>query len=101
VIHDLTIEKLNDMVQQKEKDRLQRLAETAQQQAAQLHPPATILEVHMGCTIKRILAACPDQNVLPRGVLSLIVFPRGNEAHLKFLQAAKDENRVIQLLSPV
>lgn len=55
-------------------------------------------EVHIGCTLRRILAA--EGMVHPRGVLTLLVFPRASKAHKKFLRTAQEENIAIVQLHP-
>lgn len=44
-----------------------------------------ILEVHLGCEVLSLLKF-REKYVLPGGLLSIIVFPRGNEAHKKFMR---------------
>mmetsp|Transcript_12594 Transcript_12594/g.27967 ORF Transcript_12594/g.27967 Transcript_12594/m.27967 type:complete len:175 (+) Transcript_12594:249-773(+) len=54
------------------------------------------LEVHLGCSVGRIAAACPAGHALPRGVLQLVIYPRNNNLHAMFLQ--QHRNRIIALL---
>jgi len=42
------------------------------------------VEIHMGCSLLQILTA--PGHVLPGGLLTLVVYPRGNAAHQQFLQ---------------
>lgn len=57
------------------------------------------LEVHLGCTFAQILRA--PGVVAAGGILSLVVFPRGNAAHSKFLQNNAKEGNDIVPLNPV
>lgn len=100
-IDELTAERFNEIVQQADRSRTARLHEQTVQEQSQAHPPCSIMEVHMGCTLRRILSAVSERNALPRGVLSLFAFPRDNAAHKKFLKAAKADNKPIELLNPL
>jgi hypothetical protein len=58
-------------------------------------------EIHVGCTIRRILAFSNHTTyLLPRGILSLVFFPRASKAHKKFLQFMQAEYRRIESLNP-
>ncbi|RYG67639.1 hypothetical protein EON64_07025 [archaeon] len=59
------------------------------------------LEVHMGCSIQNILTSGQGAHVLPRGVLTLYVYVRGNAAHQQFLDSVAKENKKIEMLQPV
>eukprot|EP01034_Spumella_vulgaris_P021428 gene21428-27458_t len=56
-------------------------------------------EVHLGCTITQILRS--PGHVAAGGILSLIVFPKDNAAHRRFLKGCKDEGLRIAPLNPV
>lgn len=63
-----------------------------------------VFEVHLGCTLRRILTSSLEGNrvrhILPRGVLSLIIFPRGSKAHKKFLKTLQDDGLSVEPLNP-
>lgn len=63
-----------------------------------------VFEVHLGCTLRRILTSSLEGNrvrhILPRGVLSLILFPRGSKAHKKFLKTLQEEGLSVEPLNP-
>lgn len=57
--------------------------------------------IHLGCTIRRILTA--PLNIIAGGVLTLMVFPKsnGNKAHAKFIKDNEKEGRIITVLNPL
>lgn len=63
-----------------------------------------VFEVHLGCSIRRILSSSLEngrvRHILPRGVLSLIVFPRGSKSHKKFLKTLQEESLSVEPLNP-
>lgn len=64
-----------------------------------------VFEVHLGCTLRRILSSSLEGNrvrhILPRSVLSLIVFPRGSKPHKKFLKSLQEEGLSVEPLNPL
>lgn len=97
----LTVERFGEIVDQDQRERAARLHALALEEERMLHGPSHIYEVHMGCNMRRIITHAAETNALPRGVLSLVVFPRGNAAHKKFLKAIKADNRNIEILNPI
>lgn len=63
-----------------------------------------VFEVHLGCTLRRILSSSIEngrvRHILPRGVLSLIIFPRGSKPHKKFLKSLQEEGLSVEPLNP-
>jgi hypothetical protein len=100
MLTNLTVEQVAQVAQQREESYNKRLKSIYDAATGQ-KPALKYLEVHLGCSIHRILtAAISRRNVLPRGVLSLIVFPRGSKAHKKFLKTNAAENLAIEPLNP-
>jgi Cns1/TTC4 Wheel domain len=56
------------------------------------------LDVHLGCTFRDVLTS--PGHVLAGGLLTLLIFVRGNEAHAKFLRDTAGIGRGIWPLSP-
>ena len=56
------------------------------------------LDVHLGCTFRDVLTA--PNHVLSGGLLTLLVFVRGNKAHKKFLADVGKNGHGIWLLHP-
>lgn len=56
------------------------------------------LDVHLGCTFQHVLA-CPG-HVLAGGLLTLLVFVRGNSAHTKFLKDIASNGHGVWSLNP-
>lgn len=59
---------------------------------------AGYLDVHLGCNFQHVLAH-PD-HVLAGGLLTLLIFVRGNSAHTKFLQDITSNGHGVWTLNP-
>lgn len=69
-------------------------------------------DVHLGCSLRRLLTssltasttskATEDTvaHLLVRGVLSLLVFPRGSVAHTQYLAGLRNDQLVVEELNP-
>jgi hypothetical protein len=56
---------------------------------------ARFLEVHLGCSLGQIAKAHFPAHTLPRGVLTLLVYPKGSRLHKLFVEQNKD--RIVPL----
>ena len=99
MIDELTVEQVIQISKQREENHMKRL-KTVYDAATGQRPALKYLEIHLGCTMQMMLTAGGRRNVLPRGILSLIVFPRGSKAHKKFLKTNAAENLAIEVLNP-
>lgn len=93
----------NEIVFALAKQREQILVDTNNNQPQGKNKNVTrkVMEVHVGCTIEKIVTFRPDEHLLPRGTLSLIVFPKSSASHTQFLKQAKEEENItIEMLNP-
>jgi hypothetical protein len=99
ILSDLSVEYVSRLAEQRETSHNKKL-QTIYDVATAQKPTLKYLEVNSGCSIHSILTANAKRNVLPRGVLSLIIFPRGSKSHKKFLKTIAAENfRIDSLVS--
>ena len=98
MINDLSVEDIIRITKEREDNHNKRI-KSIYDIASSTKPAMKYLEVHVGCSIHRIINA-GKRNILPRGILSLIVFPRGSKAHKKFLKTTASENLSIEPLNP-
>lgn len=89
-----------DVINKRRQERDIRHANTTKQQRNSQTLLCSHLDVHLGCTLQTILSARAQRNAIPRGILSLIIFPRGSKAHKQFLRALSDEKMKVEELLP-
>lgn len=101
---ELTIEKLKTSVEAREKKYWERMMDTATGKLVTnsglglRSSSVQFVEIHLGCTIGSIVKAHFPAHVLPRGVLTLLIYPRENRLHKLFVEKNKDK---IAVLNPV
>ena len=97
-----TFEKLKHAVELRERRYWERMTDVASGKLVthsgegMLSSSAQFLEVHLGCSIGSIAKAHFPDNVLARGVLTLLVYPKDSRLHKLFVQTNKD--KIVQLL---
>ena len=57
-----------------------------------------MMQLHLGCTFDDILRA--EGHVISGGLLTLLVFVRGNQAHMKFLKESKVKSNYVLMPNP-
>lgn len=103
-VNEVSIEKLKNAVEAREKMYWERMMDTATGKLVTNSGPGLrtssvqFVEVHLGCTIGSIVKAHFPAHVLPRGVLTLLIYPRKNHLHKLFVEKNKDK---IAVLNPV
>ena len=94
-IPETSFEKLKSLVELREKKYWEHMMDTVTGKTVTSSGPgrhsssAQFLEVHLGCSIGNIVKAHAPAHVLPRGVLTLLIYPRENRLHKLFVEQNK------------
>lgn len=101
-IPETTFEKLKSRVELREKKYWEAVMDTVTGKTmtttgSGLHTSSVrFLEVHLGCTIGTIVKAHAPAHVLPRGVLTLLIYPKNNRLHKLFVE--QNKGKIVALM---
>ena len=101
-IPETTFEKLKSRAELREKKYWETLMDTVTGKTITTTGPglrtssARFLEVHLGCTIGTIAKAHSPAHVLPRGVLTLLIYPKDNRLHKLFVE--QNKGKIVALM---
>ena len=100
--HLPTFEKLKHSVELREKTYWERMTDvatgklTTNSGSGLRSNSLQFVEVHLGCTIGKVVKAHFPAHVLARGVLTLLIYPRDSSLHKLFVE--KNKGKMVQLL---
>lgn len=99
-LDDLNREEIHRVVENREKIYQEKVKQIIDKNATAQRPVCKYMEIHLGCNFYQIMTAMKKRNMMSRGILSVLVFPRGNAAHQKFLKTIANEHLSIEMLNP-